>query len=130
MSSLPNKTPFVLDFSLKRFVGCLSLYLLLDLFYLGPANRYLYKMDVSVRDVPFGSIAWVPLSLLVSSVKGDTSKKTALLTFLIGFTAYSVFNGTELAINERWRQPFYKSMVDIAWGSFASSFVGFATHRL
>ena len=82
-------------------------------------SRQLYSIEDA--KIYYGFIAWVSLAFAISC--GNPSSFTEAYTYgaFIGFVSYATFNGTELAIHSSWRHPYYKSIVDMCWGTFACS---------
>lgn len=104
-----------LRFSAKRFFAALAAVLVLDAVWLSLAVPRIYPAFKNVR-VGFGLLAWVPFALALSLGKTKTTGEAALFGAGVGFVAYAVFNGTELAIREDWRASPVAAF-DLLWGT-------------
>ena len=101
-----------------RIVVSLICILVLDYIWL-TLSKDLYN----VKDIKlyYGLISWVSLAFAISCGNPSSIKEAYKYGALVGFVSYATFNGTELAIHPSWRHPYYKSIVDMCWGTFACS---------
>ncbi len=83
----------------------------------------LFKDFYDLKDAEFyyGFIAWVSLAFAISCGNPSSIKEAYEYGALVGFVSYAAFNGTELAIHPSWRRTYYKSIIDMFWGTFACS---------
>lgn len=104
-----------LRFSAKRFFAALGTVLVLDAIWLPLAVPRIYPTFKNVH-IGFGFLAWIPFALALSLGKTKTTGEAALFGAGVGFVAYAVFNGTELAIRDDWRAS-PVAVYDLLWGT-------------
>lgn len=89
----------------------------IDAMYL-TVNQNMYKGLMDKLDILPGIGAWILISLGVYllAVSTSTDLKTAMLRGAVfGFTAYGIYNATNLATQDKW--TYGASAVDTLWGT-------------
>lgn len=115
-----------LRFDIRRVVVSLICILALDAIWLTISRDFYNIQDPKIY---YGLIAWISLSIAISCGNPSSIKEAYKYGALIGFVSYATFNGTELAIHPSWRHPYYKSFVDMCWGTFACSTTSILLYR-
>ena len=78
--------------------------------------------------IAWGLLAWIPLAIAIASANPDSTTSAIQWGAAVGFTTYAVFNGTEIAIRPDWTPTI--GIIDLAWGSFASSIAAYTLYTL
>ena len=116
--------------NLKRFIIALVVLLILDAIWLSLS----YKMNVYPKvkniKVHYGLLAWSALALAISCAKPKTREDALIYGSFVGFVSYAVFNGTELAIREDWRNKWYTAPIDLCWGTLALGTTSTVVHMI
>ena len=101
--------------SLTRIVSALTSLLLLDSIWFSFSLGLVYPKFTNVR-IGWGFLAWIPLAMILASIKNENIKSAIVNGAMIGFVIYAVFNGTELAIRPDW--TVFVAILDLLWGIF------------
>ena len=80
--------------------------------------------------VQYGLLAWIALALAISTSRATAAVEDLAFGGMVGFVSYMVFNGTELAINETYRNTWHVPVVDVLWGTTACATASLATRHL
>ena len=108
---------FLQDSAIVSFLAALLLFLVLDGVWFALSTVYPAMPHLRVgRVVRGGGVAWAALAFAhVTLVRSPWEG------FLFGLLSYSVFNGTEYAINNNWSGK--TAMYDTMWGTFTNTLV-------
>lgn len=112
-----------------RWLVALCVILVCDALYFSALGSAVYPstLEVSWRHA---AIAYLVLSLGLSSIEVRKPDSAALCGLLVGAFVYGVFNGTEMAIRRDWRKGALTPLVDTLYGSLLCSAVLTATSKL
>ena len=113
-----------------RWVASLCLILVIDALYFSALGALVYPPDALDVSWRHAALAYLVISLGLSSIEVHKSSSVALCGLLVGAFVYGVFNGTEMAIRRDWRQRALTPLVDTLYGSLLCSVVLTATSRL
>lgn len=119
--------------ALKPYLAALLVMGLLDALWLGLLARDFYRQEMGAQMVE--QIRWVPALLfyvaypaalvaLALFPAGQPFGQQVLRAALVGLVAYGVYDLTNLATLRHW--PLRLALVDMAWGTFASTLAGAA----
>ncbi len=119
--------------ALKPYLAALLVMGLLDALWLGLLARDFYRQEMGAQMVE--QIRWVPALLfyvaypaalvaLALFPAGQPFGQQVLRAALVGLVAYGVYDLTNLATLRHW--PLRLALVDMAWGTFASTLTGAA----
>lgn len=119
--------------ALKPYLAALLVMGLLDALWLGLLARDFYRQEMGAQMAE--QIRWVPALLfyvaypaalvaLALFPAGQPFGQQVLRAALVGLVAYGVYDLTNLATLRHW--PLRLALVDMAWGTFASTLAGAA----
>lgn len=119
--------------ALKPYLAALLVMGLLDALWLGLLARDFYRQEMGAQMAE--QIRWVPALLfyvaypaalvaLALFPAGQPFGQQVLRAALVGLVAYGVYDLTNLATLRHW--PVRLALVDMAWGTFASTLAGAA----
>ena len=118
---------------LKAYAGTFVALLILDGIWLGLIMASYYKSELGdmMRDTP----KWLPAAVFylaypvglvifggLPGLAAGSWQKAALLSALLGLIAYGTYDMTNLSTLRGW--PLGLSLIDMAWGTFASAVAG------
>ena len=113
----------------KAFGGCLVVFLLLDMIWLGVVTRNYYPQQIGhlmADNVNFRAAAVFYLIYLVGVVylavnpaSNPEWTTVAVRGAVLGLVAYGTYGFTNLAVMKAW--PVAMTLVDTAWGIFLTS---------
>ena len=119
-------------YHIKLYAWSVSLFLLLDLVWLGLVARSFYQRHLA--DLLSPSVKWsaaigfylvyvagILIFAVAPALERDSVGRAALLGCLFGFFTYATYDFTNLATLKGW--PLRVVVVDVLWGSFLGSAV-------
>ncbi len=117
----------------KPYLAALLVMGLLDALWLGVLARDFYRQEMGEQMV--AQVRWVPALLfyfgypaalvaLALYPTGQPFAQQVARAALVGLVAYGVYDLTNLATLRHW--PVRLALVDVAWGTFASTLAGAA----
>lgn len=113
-----------------RWLVALCVILLCDTLYFSALGSVVYPLDTLEVSWRHAAIAYLVISLGLSSIEVQKPGSAALCGLLVGAFVYGVFNGTETAIRRDWRRSAVTPLADTLYGSLLCSAVLTVTSRL
>ena len=110
-----------------RIIAALVTLLVLDSLWFSISLKRVYPQFNNVK-IAWGLLAWIPLAIAIASANPDSTPSAIQWGAAVGFTTYAVFNGTEIAIRPDWTPTI--GLIDLAWGTFASSIAAYTLYTL
>ena len=114
-----------------HFVSAFVIILLLDgVWFKKTQEIYFRVIDHTQVNIYWGLVAWVAIAAALSFLDVSSSaSEAAFYGAFIGGSSYLVFNGTELAINPKWRDP-QIALMDVLWGISMCTLTSVASHQI